>query len=141
LHEALTAQGAVPRYVAARLGTVATADGEPLEPDVTLEAAPAVLFDALVLADGDAGVKALGASGQAVEFVKDQYRHCKTILALGAGQELLVKAQIPSALPSGEEDSGLLRFDSETVEEAAKAFASAIARHRHFARQTDPPLV
>jgi catalase len=141
LHEALTAQGAVPRYVAARLGTVATADGEPLEPDVTLEAAPAVLFDALVLADGDAGVKALGASGQAVEFVKDQYRHCKTILALGAGQELLVKAQIPSALPSGEEDSGLLRFGSDTVEEAAKAFASAIARHRHFARQTDPPLV
>jgi catalase len=100
-----------------------------------------VLFDALVLPDGAAGVNALTAVGHAVEFVKDQYRHCKTILALGGGQELLAKAQIPSALPSGEEDSGLLRFDSAAVEDAAKAFAAAIARHRHFARQTDPPLV
>jgi catalase len=139
LHEALTAQGAVPRYVAARLGTVKTAEGDELDADVTLEAAPSVLFDALVLPDGEVAVNALAASGQALEFVKDQYRHCKAILALGAGQRLLEKAQIPTQLLSGEEDPGLLRFGAG--EEGVRAFEAAIARHRHFERQTDPPRV
>ena len=139
LHEALASQGAVPRYVAARLGTVETEEGDELEADVTLEAAPSVLFDALVLPDGEAAVNALAEIGQAVEFVKDQYRHCKTILALGAGQRLLEKAQIPTTLLSGEEDPGLLRFDGG--KSAVEAFAAAVARHRHFERQTDPPRV
>jgi catalase len=141
LHEALTAAGAVPRYVAARLGTIGTADGDEIEPDVTIEAAPGVLFDALAIPDGEAAATALAASGPAVEFVKDQYRHCKAILALGAGQLLLEKAQIPAGLPSGEDDPGLLRMDADAAQAAARAFIAAIARHRHFERQTDPPLV
>ena len=39
--------------------------------------------------------------GHALEFMKDQYRHCKTILALGAGATLLDKADIPGTLPGG----------------------------------------
>ena len=53
-----------------------------------------------------AAVEALAAVGQALEFVKDQYRHCKTILALGAGARLLEKAGIPRELPDGGERSG-----------------------------------
>lgn len=86
-------------------------------------------------------MSALAATGQVVEFVKDQYRHCKAILALGAGRQLLQQLQIAAVLPSGEEDSGLLRFDAEAIDRAVTAFMAAIGRHRHFARQTDPPLV
>ena len=54
-----------------------------------MENEPAVPFDALVLPDGAAGVKALQKVGQTLEFIKDKYRHCKTILALGESRVLL----------------------------------------------------
>ena len=73
-----------------------------------------------------------------VEFLKDQYRHGKTILVLGASSQLLQKAGIPPALPSGDEDPGLLIDEGGTVD--AAAFIAAVAQHRHPARDSDPPL-
>ena len=141
LHAQLLEQGAVPRFVGIRLGSVAPDQGDPIDVEVTIEAAPSVLWDALVIPDGSAATEALKANGQALEFVKDQYRHCKTVLALGSGSELLEAAGIPPELPDGEPDPGLLRFGADDGEDAATAFASALAQHRHFARQTDPPGV
>ena len=139
LHAALSAEGAVPRYVGLRLGTAKTVSGEDIEVEVTLETAPSVVFDAVIIPDGDAGVRLLSAAGQAVEFIKDQFRHCKTILALGAGEQLLAAARILAASEKGSDDPGLLRI--ATAGEAAPKFVAAIARHRHFERQTDPPMV
>jgi catalase len=135
----LAGEGAVPLYVGLRLGTVTSADGKPIDVQITLETAPSVLFDAMVIPDGEAGVRALCASGHAVEFVKDQFRHCKTILALGAGEQLLAAARIPAAPAKGRDDPGLLRIAN--AGDAAPKFIAAVARHRHFERQTDPPLV
>jgi catalase len=97
-----------------------------------------VLFDAVVIPDGEAGVRALSAVGHAVEFVKDQYRHCKTILALGTGDQLLGAAAVPAAERS-RGDPGILRMADGA--KATRPFIAAVARHRHFDRQTDPPLV
>jgi catalase len=140
LHTALADAGAVPRYVGAKLGTVRTAEGEPIEVEITIEAAPAVLFDALVVPDGAKAIDALQAAGPALEFVKDQYRHCKAILALGAGARLLEAANIPKTLPNGKADPGLLLMDAGNGD-AVRAFIAAVAKHRHFERQTDPPRV
>jgi catalase len=138
LHEALSAQGAVPRFVGPRLGTVRSEDGTDIEVEVSIEAAPAVLFDAMALPDGEAA-DALAASGPALEFVKDQYRHCKTILALGEGRRVLDAARIPRELPGGKNDPGLLLVDDGR--NAAKDFVAAIAKHRHLDRYSDPPRV
>ena len=83
LMEALEAAGAVIRLLGSRLGTVTAVGGERFEVDATLENSPSVLFDALVLPDGAEAVEALAKDGHTLEFLKDQYRHCKTILALG----------------------------------------------------------
>ncbi len=141
LHEVLTAHGAVPRYVAVQLGTIATAEGDAIEAEITLETAPAVLFDALALPDGKAAVELLGAAGHVLEFIKEQYRHCKAILALGSGALLLDQAGIPRTLPSGEDDAGLLRFEPDRAADGFAAFVAAISKHRHFERQTDPPVI
>ncbi|MEO8019938.1 MAG: DJ-1/PfpI family protein, partial [Pseudomonadota bacterium] len=133
------AEGAVPRYVGLRLGSAKGKDGKNLDVEVTLETAPSVLFDAVVIPDGDAGVNALLASGHALEFVKDQFRHCKTILALGAGEKLLAAAGIPEVLKDGAKDAGLLKFAN--ANQAAAPFIAAIAKHRHFERQSDPPTI
>ncbi len=137
----LTAAGAVPRFVGARLGTTEPASGDPIEVDATMEAVPSVLWDAVVLPDGAEAVHVLAADGRTREFLKDQYRHCKPILALGAASELLERAGVPQTLPSGEPDPGLVVGRSDDGESLSKAFIDAIGRHRHFEREGDPPLV
>ena len=139
--DALSAEGAVVRLLGRRLGTVSSETGETFEVDATLENSPAVLFDALVLPDGSEAVEILAKDGHSVEFVKDQYRHCKTILALGAASMLLEKAGIAATLPSGEEDEGLLVGTWGEGGAGAAAFIAAIAKHRHPARDQDPPLI
>jgi catalase len=139
LHAALLAEGAVPRFVGPRLGSVRGAGGESLDVEITFETAPSVVFDALAIPDGEAAAQSLTEVGQAVEFVKDTYRHCKAILALGAAQRLIEAAKLPAALPNGKPDAGLLVRPAP--EQAVRQFVTAIAKHRHWERQTDPPRV
>jgi len=141
LHAALSDAGAVPRFVGIKLGQVEAVTGDPIEVEVSLEAAPSVLWDAMIVPDGEAAATALCNSGHALEFLKDQYRHCKTILLLGAASTLLEKAGIPPALASGDPDPGLLQFSGKQVGEALQVFVGAVAKHRHFSRETDPPRV
>jgi hypothetical protein len=73
------------------------------------------------------------------EFLKDQYRHCKPMLVLGEGVDLLQNAGIPQTLPSGEADPGLLIYPNGALKDTLTKFALAIAKHRHFERAMDPP--
>jgi len=141
LHEGLAAQGAVPRYVGVRLGTVTTASGDTLEAEVTLETTPPVLYDAVAVLGGKEAVVTLGNVGHALEFIKDQYRHAKPILALGEAADLVENAGVPATLPSGEPDPGLVIAKHGRAREALPLFVKAIARHRHHEREMDPPAV
>jgi catalase len=143
IHSRLAHEGAVPRYVGLRLGNVADAEGGPdLAVEVTMEAMPSVLFDALVIPHGQAATETLGNVGQALDFVKDQYRHCKPMLALGSGADLVESAGVPARLPNGEADPGLIiERDPDDPKIALERFISALTRHRAFARETDPPGV
>ena len=139
LHVALTSAGAVPRFVAPRLGTVRTTSGGAIEADASMENSPPVLFDALILPDGEAGIEALAADGHTMEFLANQYRHCKTILALGASRALLEKAGIP-VRSGARKDVGLLILPRDDAQ-AGKRFMAALAMHRHPERDSDPPPV
>jgi catalase len=141
LIEALDRAGAVTRLLGSRLGSVRSEDGEPFEIDATLENSPAVLFDALVLAGGSEAVDAMSSDGRTLEFLKDQYRHCKTILALGDSSKLLTKAGIPFTLPSGDADPGLLIEGQEGSAADVQSFIAAVGLHRHLGRDQDPPLI
>jgi catalase len=139
---ALVSQGAVARLVGSRIGPVMTVSGEVLDADASLENEPGFLFDALALPEGEEAVAALARDGHTMEFIKDQYRHCKAILALGASRMLLEKAEIPVALANGKGDVGLVIAEGPgDVVGAIEAFIRGIATHRHFGRETDPPTV
>jgi catalase len=141
LQAGLLEQGAVPRIVAPRIGPVRTADGKSLDADASLENEPAFLFDAIVLPDGAAAVDVLLTHGQALEGIKDQYRHCKTILALGESRRLVEAAGLPPELPDGTADPGLLLPDANDLDNALARFVAAVAMHRHWDRETDPPRI
>jgi len=141
LQAALLEAGAVPRLVGPRLGTFTAETGEKLEADATMENSPGFLFDALVLPDGTAATESLALSGHTMEFLKDQYRHGKTILALGTSQALLADAAIPPTLPDGAADPGLILVDGADIDAALIEFMAAVGGPRHSARETDPPRV
>jgi len=140
LGERLTASGAVPRFLGSRLGCISGQGERFLEIDGTLEAMPSVLFDGLVLSGGDAGL-ALAADGRSLEFLKDQYRHCKPILILGQEGSLLEREGIPASLPDGSADPGILMEGRSGKTSGFQGFVAALAAPRHFARETDPPRV
>ena len=51
--ERIRSEGAVPVFVAPKLGAVAVSGGKPLQADASLEVAPSVVFDAVVICDGE----------------------------------------------------------------------------------------
>ena len=141
LHGRLTELGAVPRYVGATLGPVESDDGQTIEVEVTLETMPSVLLDAVAIPGGDDAARTLGTLGHVAECVVNAYRHCKPILALGAARAIVENAGVPPRLPSGDADPGLLLYEDDEAEAATAEFVTAIAKHRHFEREIDPPPV
>jgi catalase len=141
LHRALLQRGAIPRFVGIKLGQVTGAAGDSLDVEVSMEAAPSVIWDALIIPAGEGAKSVLSQSGHALEFLKDQYRHCKPILLIGDSRALLDAAGVPPELASGENDPGLLLFEENQIDAALDSFVSALTRHRHFERETDPPRV
>jgi catalase len=131
----LLEDGAVPRLVGSMLGKVKTSAGEPLDVEISLEAGPSVMYDAVIVPNGDKSADLLARNAHAIDFLREQYRHCKPILALGSGAGLLSKAMIPPALPDGSSDPALL------VDGSLDAFKEALASHRSFVRETDPPMI
>ena len=100
-----------------------------------------MLFDAVVLADGEGSVNALARLGQTLEFLTNQYRHCKTLMAIGASSVLFERAGVAAQLPSGEADSGVLTASGGDIGAKTEAFIDAVSKHRHTAREMDPPPV
>ena len=139
VYQALLKEGAVPRLVGLRLGSVALAGGGTSDVEISLEAGPAVLYDAVVIADGADSVKKLR-HGQVGEFLMEQYRHCKPILALGTGAGLLDELGIEHTAP-GKHAGSVLSCDSNSVDAGLNSFVAALARHRDYARESDPPEI
>jgi catalase len=135
LYADLLKDGAVPRLVGNMLGKVKASAGDPLDVEISLEAGPSVMYDAVIVPDGDKSAELLARNAHAIDFLREQYRHCKPIMVLGSGAALLAKAMIPATLPDGSDDPALL------VDAGLDAFKQALASHRSFARETDPPMV
>lgn len=133
---ALMAEGAVVRLVGPHIGLLKAADGSTVDADASLENQPAVLFDGVALPGGEAAIEALLANGQAREFLRDQYRHCKAIAAFGGAAALLEAAGIPVDTV----DAGLFVTEGDGNDVLGQ-FIQALAAHRNFQRESDPPVV
>jgi catalase len=127
---ALARGGAVVRLLAARLGPVPATGGDTFEPDATFETMPSVLFDAVVVPAGEEAADTLLGLGQALEFLKDQHRHGKAILIVGAGERVAAAAGLPT---DDQTDWAMVRD--------VPSFIGAVGRHRNWDRATDPPRV
>ncbi len=129
--KALAQGGALGQLVAPRMGAVSDDDRVAHDAPFSILTTSSVLFDGVVVAAGPhADEWALEAD--AVDFIREAFRHCKVVAASGEGRGLLAAAKVP--VEAGTAD------DSTIVSQAAdRSFANAIveamARGRYWARE------
>ena len=133
----LRSGGANPRLIGPRIGAFTADGGDMVEAVGSLETEPAVTFDGLVVPAGnDDFFATFIADGRALEFCKDLYRHCKTMLLVGNAGDLLDAVGVPD----GEQQrAGIVLGQKANAAELA-TFSDALALHKHFSRESDPPV-
>jgi catalase len=141
IYHDLLSEGAVPRIVSSQLGKVAAIEGNNVDIEISFETGPSVLYDAVVIADGAESVQQLMRDANAVDFIRQQYRHCKPILAIGGAEKLLAKAEVNTKLSDGSTDTGVFIADKKTLNKTLIDFKALLANHRSFVRETDPPTL
>jgi catalase len=130
----LLAGGAVPRLVGTKMGMVNNTVGAPLEVEISVEAGPAVLYDAVIVPDG---TEAMAREPKVIEFLRDQHMHCKPMLVMGTGAALLTKAGLDGKLPDGSDDTSVIMGTTADAATGLATFQAALAGHRSFARELD----
>ena len=133
--KALQAQGAKVAVLSSRLGALKGGNGGTLAVDYRIVAEPSVLWDAVFVPGGAQSVKTLPHSGEALLFVREQYKHAKPICAFGDGVALLESAGIHSGDPGNAHKLGVIVGNAASAQNGlADAFAKAIAHGRFFNR-------
>lgn len=140
MKKALLEAGAQSKVVAPRLGTLKSAKGAQIHIDFSFLTSSSVLFDAIYIPGGDKSVHALQQEADAVEFVKEAYKHCKTLAASGAGGEFLRAACLDREGDRNTEDKGLIVGQEGDIRSVASKFITAMSQHRHWERELKAQL-
>ena len=126
--------------IAPHLGSVSTASGRTVTVEACLGCTASVLYDALLVAGGEASAQALRQNGAALHFVLETYRHSKAICALDEGVDLLASLGFTLQPERGSALSiptpGVILADGHKAQEAeiSSEFIAAITALRHWDR-------
>jgi catalase len=138
IKQALTQAGAEAQIISKFLGTIQCANGQDLPVDKTFLTSASVMFDAVYVPGGEQSIATLQASGEAIHFVDEAFRHCKAIAATGEGVQLLKESNIQGITLSErtlQDDQGVITDKtSADPKKVAEAFVAAIAQHRFWTR-------
>ena len=139
MKKALIEAGAQTKLVAPRLGFLKSSKGAEAKVDFSLLTASSVMFDAVYIPGGEKSAKALQEQVEALEFVQEAFKHCKTIAANGAGLELIRACRLTNGANGKAKDSpveeGVILGRDDQAGKIANEFIKAIAQHRHWSRE------
>lgn len=141
LKKALMQEGAQALIIAPHLGMIRSAEGQTVKVDYSLLTAASVLFDGVYIPGGEQSVATLKQEADAIHFVNEAYKHCKTIAATGAGVDFLRDSylgQHPSVVNVDGQvstDEGIIVAQDGKRADVIKAFIQALAHHRHWERE------
>ena len=128
--DSLTAAGAKIKVLAPRLGELSSG-GTTVSVDNNFLTMPSVAFDAVIIPDGPEGINHLQKCPEAINFLREIYRHCKTIGILKESLSLLESAGIETGQSS--EPGVVIGHEKKTMSEE---FINAVKLHRHWNRFT-----
>lgn len=126
--------GATAKVVAPQLGPLKGAKGGSVPADMSFLTAASVLFDAVFVPGGIPCAATLAGMRDVAEFVRDAFKHCKTIGGVGAGADL-VSGFLKEAAVDLRADRGLILVREGGSRKVGEAFVKAMAEHRHWPRE------
>jgi catalase len=134
---ALRAQGALGLLVGPQVGNVIDDSGTAHPAPFSILTTSSVLFDAVYVAGGELAPQ-WTLEADAVEFVKDAFKHCKAVAATGEGIQLLQAAHIPVGGPDDPNPADDATVVAKAVDrDVTQRFTGAMAQHRLWAREPE----
>ena len=132
MKSSLISAGAVPMFVADHLGMISTKNGKKIKADESFLTTSSVLFDAVYIPGGIKSVDALLKCPEAVEFVRQAYKHFKPLAVSGEGMDLFSTAcQSDSSNILTDKDTALVGV---SIDKTPSEFIKLIAKHRFWKR-------
>ena len=111
------------------MGNITTEEGEELPVDGTLSGTPSVLFDSVIVPEGEQSVTTLLKDGDAKYHLRQAYRHLKAIGLPGNAKAMLEAASLPQDM----DDAGLLM--PKDTKSLMPTFITAMKQHRVWSRE------
>jgi catalase len=141
--QALMEKGAHPKVVSMFKGMIRSEDGQEVEVDKSHITTGSIMYDAIFVPGGKKSVEAMKKQGDALHFLNEAFKHCKTIAATSEGVDLLMEssmkgvklAEMGSNGELAEEDGVLTIRDTTDLNQFNQAFIKAIGMHRHWMRE------
>lgn len=134
LKDWLKSKGAMAEVVSSKFGDL---DG--VKVDKSYITTASVLYDSIVIVDGEESLNRQVENGETIHFINEIYKHCKTIATVGKGQQLLSHTALRDIVTSYQdatdpwEEKGVVGgsgLDSGFLEKYEKA----LAVYRHWQR-------
>ncbi|MGI8598689.1 MAG: DJ-1/PfpI family protein, partial [Chitinophagaceae bacterium] len=118
--------------------------GSEIKADKTYLTTGSIMYDAVFIPGGKDAVEKLKKMGDTLHFIKEAYKHCKPIAAIGEGVEVIDACLLPELLTFDvvSSDKGVVTSRKEGDGEAvAEQFIKAIAKHRFWEREKVKDMV
>lgn len=136
--KALMDAGAHAKIVAPHGGMIQTMQGQELPVEMTFLTGASVMFDAVYVPGGAQSVEMLQTEGDAIHFINEAFKHCKTIAATCEGVLLLSASNIKgvnfAANGSVATELGIITSHSADPNQFAQVMINALKQHRHWMR-------
>jgi len=129
----LEKQGATTKIIAPTPGLLRLSKGKEIKIDQSFQTASSVMFDAVFVPAGCG--TALAAIPEAIHFVNETFKHCKTIAVEGNGTELLDASYISKRMPAQKDKNKKSGLAGVLIDQPTMEFIQAIAQHRFWERE------
>ncbi|MBA2331048.1 MAG: catalase [Flavisolibacter sp.] len=138
LKSMLEKEGAMLEVISKNHGMRSATKGSEIKADKTYLTTGSIMYDAVFIPGGKDAVEKLKKMGDTLHFIKEAYKHCKPIAAIGEGVEVIDACLLPELLTFDvvSSDKGVVTSRKEGDGKAvAEQFIKAIAKHRFWERE------
>jgi len=144
LKKALQKEGAMLEIVSKNQGMRKAATGDDMQTDKNHKITASLMYDAVFIPGGRQSVDKMKMMGDVIYFIREAYKHCKTIAAIGEGAELLAACSLPELVISEKvtADKGVIAStESGNKEKVVEQFLAAMLKHRHWEREAVKDMI
>ncbi len=140
--QALQNEGAQAKIVSKVFKKLKSTSGEEIEVDKSHVTTGSIMFDAVYVPGGMASVEAMKKQGEALHFLNEAFKHCKTIGASREGVDLINATSLTGVHVAEEATADIVSEKgvvtaraAASIEDFATSFVAAIKKHRHWERE------